>query len=69
MLVITAGPHTDRTLDDQGLQDFVKSAVDRDRPVAINVIDIGDDPDRPTWEAIVRLSGAPTRVSRQNRPP
>lgn len=57
VLVITAGPHTDRTLDDQGLQDFVKSAVDRDRPVAINVIDIGDDPDRPTWEAIVRLSG------------
>jgi hypothetical protein len=31
--------------------------VDRNRPVAINVIDVGDDSDRPTWEAVVRLSG------------
>jgi hypothetical protein len=57
VLVITTGAHTDRTLDSQGLQDFVKDAVDRNRPVAINVIDVGDDPDRPTWEAVVRLSG------------
>lgn len=65
VLVITSGGHTDRTLDDQGLQDFVKSAVDRERPVAINVIDIGEDPDRATWEAVVRLSGG----TYQNVPP
>jgi hypothetical protein len=57
VLVMTTGAHSDQTLDSQGLQDFVKSAVDRDRPVAINVIDVGDDPDRDTWEAVVRLSG------------
>ncbi len=57
VLVITTGGHTDKSLDEQGLQDYVKSAVDHDRPVAINVIDIGDDPDRQTWEAVVRLSG------------
>ena len=57
VLLITTGAHTDRTLDGQGLQDFVKDAVDRNRPVAINVVDVGDDPDRPTWEAVVRLSG------------
>jgi serine/threonine protein kinase len=27
------------------------------RPVAINVIDFGGDPDRPVWEEITRLSG------------
>jgi hypothetical protein len=57
VLVITTGSHTDRTLDGQGLQDYVKGAVDPKRPVAINVIDVGDDSDRPTWEAVVRLSG------------
>lgn len=57
VLVITGGGHTDRSLDGPGLQDYVKSAVDRARPVAINVIDVGDDPDRPDWEAVVRLSG------------
>ena len=57
VLLITTGAHTDRTLDGQGLQDFVKDAVDRNRPVAINVVDVGDDPDRATWEAVVRLSG------------
>lgn len=57
VLVMTTGAHTDRTLDSQGLQDFVKSAVDPNRPVVINVIDVGEDPDRPTWEAVVRLSG------------
>ncbi|MEI6252616.1 MAG: hypothetical protein WCP30_07405, partial [Mycobacteriaceae bacterium] len=44
VLLITTGAHTDRTLDGQGLQDFVKDAVDRNRPVAINVVDVGDDP-------------------------
>ena len=65
VLVMTTGGHTDRTLDSEGLQEFVRSAVDRDRPVAINVIDVGDDPDRPTWEAVVRLSGG----SYQSVPP
>lgn len=57
VLVITSGPHTDRTLDGPGLQDFVTSAVDPQRPVAINVIDIGEDPDRPTWEAVAQATG------------
>jgi len=57
VLVITEGPHTDRTLDGDGLQDFVKSALDPSRPVAINVIDIGDDPDRSVWEAVAQLTG------------
>ena len=57
VLVITTGPHTDRTLDGPGLQDFVTSAVDPNRPVAINVIDIGGDPDRPVWEAVAKLTG------------
>lgn len=57
VLVITEGPHTDRSLDGDGLQEFIKSALDPDRPVAINVIDIGDDPDRPVWEAVAQLTG------------
>ncbi|MCB0924985.1 MAG: hypothetical protein KDB50_10665 [Mycobacterium sp.] len=57
VLVITQGPHTDRTLDGDGLQEFVASALDPNRPVAINVIDIGDDPDRPVWEAVTQLTG------------
>lgn len=57
VLVITAGPHTDRTLDGPGLQDFIAGAADPNRPVAINVIDFGADPDRPVWEAVTRLSG------------
>ena len=57
VLVITSGPHTDRTLDCPGLQDFVTSAVDPQRPVAINVIDIGEDPDRPIWEAVAQATG------------
>ncbi len=65
VLVITGGGHNDRSLDGAGLQDYVKSAVDRARPVAINVIDVGDDPDRADWEAVVRLSGG----SYQSVPP
>ena len=57
VLVITQGPHTDQSLDGPGLQQFVKSAVDTNKPVAINVIDLGDDPDRATWEAVAQLSG------------
>jgi len=57
ILVITAGPHTDKTLDGAGLQNYLKSAADPNRPVRINVIDFGGDPDRPTWEAVAQLSG------------
>ena len=57
VLVITQGPHTDRTLDGPGLQEFVSSAVDPNRPVAINVVTVAGDPDRPTWEAIAGLTG------------
>ncbi len=57
ILVITQGPHTDRTLDGPGLEDFIRSAADPARPVAVNIIDVGDDPDRATWESVAKLSG------------
>ncbi|BBX73454.1 substrate-binding domain-containing protein [Mycobacterium shinjukuense] len=57
VLVITSGPHTDRTLDGAGLEEFIRTSADPAKPVAVNVIDFGDDPDRPTWEAVARLSG------------
>ena len=57
ILVITQGPHTDQTLDGPGLQNYLKSAADPTRPVTINVIDFGGDPDRPTWEAVAATSG------------
>jgi hypothetical protein len=57
VLVITTGPHTDRTLDGPGLQDVVRQGADPNRPVAINVVDFGADPDRATWQAVATLSG------------
>lgn len=57
VLVITAGPHTDRTLDGPGLQEFIRTNADPQRPVAVNVIDIGADPDQATWQAVAQLSG------------
>jgi hypothetical protein len=57
VLVITAGPHTDQSLDGGGLQDYVRRTFDPAKPVAINVIDFGTDPDRSTWEAIAQASG------------
>jgi Bacterial extracellular solute-binding protein len=57
ILVITAGPHTDQTLDGPGLQDFIRKAADPSKPIAVNVIDFGADPDRATWEAVAQLSG------------
>jgi hypothetical protein len=57
ILVITKGPHTDQTLDGPGLQDFIRRSADPAKPVAINVVDFGADPDRPTWEAVAHLSG------------
>jgi len=57
VLVITAGPHTDQTLDGPGLQDFIRHSVDPAKPIAVNVIDFDSDPDRATWEAVAQLSG------------
>jgi len=57
LLVITTGPHTDQSLDSSGLQDYVRRTFDPAKPVAINVIDFGGDPDRPAWEAIAQTSG------------
>jgi hypothetical protein len=57
VLVITAGPHTDRSLDAAGLQDYVRKTFDPARPVAINVIDFGSDPDRATWQAVAQATG------------
>ncbi len=46
VLVITTGPHTDQSLGAEGLQQYIRGAFDPARPVAVNVIDFGDDPDR-----------------------
>ncbi|MGD1283053.1 substrate-binding domain-containing protein [Mycobacterium seoulense] len=57
ILVVTAGPHTDQSLDGPGLQDFIRKSADPAKPIAVNVIDFGGDPDRATWEAVAQLSG------------
>lgn len=57
VLVITAGPHTDQSLDASGLQDYVRRTFDPAKPVAINVIDFGGDPDRAAWEGVAETSG------------
>src|SRR6185437_6046168 len=57
LLVITTGPHTDQSLDGPGLQDFIRKSADPAKPIAVNVINFGADPDRSTWEAIAQLSG------------
>jgi hypothetical protein len=57
ILVITAGPHTDQSLDGNGLQRYIHGAFDPGRPVAVNVIDFGSDPDRATWQAVAQASG------------
>jgi hypothetical protein len=57
ILVITAGPHTDQSLDGQGLQQYIRGAFDQARPVAVNVIDFGSDSDRSTWEAVAQMTG------------
>ena len=57
VLVITQGPHTDQSLDGQGLQDAVKNGMDPNRPVVVNVIGFGGDPDRAVWEAVTRMTG------------
>jgi hypothetical protein len=57
VLVITSGPHTDQSLDGAGLQEMVRGAFDPAKPVAIDVIDVGDDPDRATWQAVAQITG------------
>jgi hypothetical protein len=57
VFVITAGPHTDQSMDGAALRDYVRKAFDPARPVAINVIDFGTDPDRATWESAAQTSG------------
>lgn len=56
ILIITTGPHTDQSLNGAGLQDYIRGAFDPARPIAVNVIDFGADPDRPTWEAVAQAS-------------
>ena len=57
ILLITAGPHTDQSLDGAGLQNFIRTSADPAKPIAVNIIDFGADPDRATWEAVAQLSG------------
>jgi hypothetical protein len=57
ILVITAGPHTDQSMDGNSLQDYVKKTFDPARPIAINVIDFGGDPDRAAWEGVAQTTG------------
>lgn len=57
ILLITAGPHTDQSLDGPGLQDFIRKSADPAKPIAVNIIDFGADPDRATWAAVAQLSG------------
>jgi hypothetical protein len=57
ILLITAGPHTDQSLDPAGLQNFIRTGADPAKPIAVNIIDFGADPDRATWEAVAQLSG------------
>jgi hypothetical protein len=57
ILVITGGPHTDQSLDGNGLQQYFRGAFDQARPVAVNVVDFGSDPDRAAWEAVTQVSG------------
>jgi hypothetical protein len=57
ILIITSGPHTDQSLDGAGLQEMVRSAFEPARPVAVNVIDVGNDPDRATWQAVAQITG------------
>jgi len=73
VLVITGGPHTDQSLDGPGLRDFIRKSADPAKPVEINVIDFGGDPDRATWEAVAQLSGGTYQnlasMARPNCPP
>jgi hypothetical protein len=36
---------------------MIRGAFDPAKPVAINVIDVGNDPDQATWQAIAQITG------------
>ena len=58
ILVITAGPThrpEPRRRGSAGLRPT--QTFDPAKPVAVNVIDFGGDPDRATWEAVAQISG------------
>lgn len=57
VLVVTAGPHTDQSLDGPGLEQFVRQTFQQAKPIAVNVVDFGGDPDRGTWEAVSQITG------------
>jgi Bacterial extracellular solute-binding protein len=57
VLVITQGPHTDRSLDGAGLQDVIRQGFNQAKPVTVNIIDFGSDADRSTWEAVAQTTG------------
>jgi hypothetical protein len=57
VLVITSGPHTDQSLDSAGLEQLIRQSADPARPVAVDVINVGNDPDRATWESVAQISG------------
>ena len=57
ILVITTGPHSDQSLGGSGLQQYIRGTFDQASPVAVNVIDFGNDSDRATWEAVAQASG------------
>jgi hypothetical protein len=61
ILIITAGPHTDQSMDGADLQAYMRRAFNPARPIAINVIDFGADPDRAAWEAVAQISGGSYR--------
>jgi hypothetical protein len=57
VLVITSGPHTDQSLDSAALEQLIRQSADPARPVAVDVINVGNDPDRATWESVAQISG------------
>lgn len=57
ILIITSGPHTDQSLDGAGLQEVIRGAFNPAKPVVVNVINVGDDPDRATWQAVTQITG------------
>ncbi len=63
ILLITAGPAHRPVAGRSGLQQYIRGAFDQGRPIAVNVIDFGNDSDRATWEAVAQASGG----SYQNR--
>lgn len=74
VLVITAGPaHRPEHSTDRGWWITSRARRTRLKPVAVNVIDFGTDPDRATWESVAQMAAVstrtwPTRPARSWRP-